>query len=287
MHDRYLYVPMLGVAWLAGGLTYIVLKNRPALRTPIFLIGVLTLLFLGFLSFDRSAVWRNSVTLWTDATTKLPDNWGVWDALAEAYMSAGDNEGAVRAYDKVFSMNPDFMNEERKECKAYNNAAVLFLERGELPRAKQLLEHLTDKFPEYLPGFINRGYLARLEHDWESAEKSARHVLTREPHNPSALMSMGMIEMERGSLAHARDYFRDALANGGDGPELQYALASLSAREKEFEPALQHLESAVSKGFRDLRELLKNRDFDPMRTDDRFRRIMNSLSSQQGGRTPR
>jgi tetratricopeptide (TPR) repeat protein len=285
MHDRYLYVPMLGVAWLAGGLVHFQLQHRPSRRPALAGAGALLLILLGALSFQRAAVWRNSVTLWSDAAKKLPDNWGVWDALAEAYVSAGDNEGAVRAYDKVFSMNPDFLNEERKECKAYNNAAVLFIDRRELQRAKQLLDHLTGKFPEYLPGFINRGYLARLEKDWKTAETAAQHVLERDPRNSSALLSLGIIARENGELANARRYCNAALANGGDGAELQYALATLDAREGNHAGALEHLESAARQGFNDIREILHNRDFDPIRSDGRFHMVINTLSTRQNKRS--
>lgn len=283
MNDRYLYISMIGVAWIAGGVVQFVRQRRPRWRQTVVMAGLVLGVVLGFLSYQRSAVWKNSVALWTDATRKQPDNWGVWDALAEAYMSAGDTEGAAAAYEKVFSMKPDFTGEDIKERKALNNAAVLFMDRGQRQKARELLDILTNKYPDYIRGFINLGYLAALDNETGTAEKAYRHALELEPDNTSALMSMGNLCRKKGELKTAHDYFLKAMGNGGDGPELRFAMASLDASEGKLDEALRNIEMAVGLGYRDVRELQTSHDFDLLRKSPRFIRILDSLT-QDGAR---
>jgi Tfp pilus assembly protein PilF len=39
-----------------------------------------------------------------------PDSWNVYDSLAEAYMTDGDNELAVKNYEKSLELNPENSN---------------------------------------------------------------------------------------------------------------------------------------------------------------------------------
>lgn len=277
MHDRYLYIPMLGIGWLAGGSVHLLWQRYPAKRRPVAVSVILVAVVIGLISYERTKVWRNSITLWTDTTKKLPNNWGVWDALAEAYISAGDNEGAARAYDKVFSMKPDFMNEDSKEIKALNNAGAIFMERGDFERSRSLLETLTTKYPEYSPGFINLGFNAKLQGDSANAEKAYRRALEIDPDNTSALMAMGTLFREKGNLAGARDYYMKSFKNRGDGSELRYALACLEARSGNINKALDHLEVAVLKGFNDYKALSSNHELDPLRSNSRFQNLLRAV----------
>lgn len=274
MHDRYLYIPMIGVAWFAGGVIHLILHKRPDLAKSVLTVTLIICVSLGALSFQRAKVWRSSIALWTDTVEKLPENWGVWDALAEAYISKGDKDGALRAYDKVFSMKPDYMDEDAKEIKALNNAGALFMERGDITRSRDLLDKLTTKYPDYAPGFINRGLNALLQKDMATAERSYMKALELEPGNTSALMGMGTVQREKGNLKDARNYYFKSFGNRGDGPELRFNWACLESKSGNADEALMHLEVALKKGFADQKVLASSPDLDNIREHAGFKSLM-------------
>lgn len=280
MHDRYLYVPMLGVAWIAGGTASLVWLRRETMRRYLVAAIATLVVIIGIASFNRAKVWKNSVSLWVDTSEKLPGNWGVWDALAEAYISAGDRKGATLAYEKVFSMKPDFMDEDYKEMKALNNAGALFMERGDLGRSRELLELLTKKYPDYAPGFINLGFNMMLQGNIADAEKAYLEALKLEPENTSVALAMGTIERSRGNLKQARAYYLKSFKNRGDGPELRYAMACLEALSGNNNAAIKHLEMAVLNGFNDLKALQNNKELDPLRDNPRFHVILKAASPE-------
>ncbi len=44
----------------------------------------------------------------------FPESWNVYDSLAEAYMIAGENDKAVKYYQKSLEINPDNENAKKK-----------------------------------------------------------------------------------------------------------------------------------------------------------------------------
>ena len=283
MNDRYLYFPLIGAAWLAGGIVCAVTDMAPSLRRTLLLTGGGTLLtFLCLLSFQRTGAWHDSITLWSDVVRKTPDSREAWAALAESYMNAGRNQEALRTYDEVFAFQGDFA-EPIMERKALNNASVLYMDGNRFDRALTLLQTLVAKYPDYAPGFVNLGYCHFATRNLPAAEQAYGSALALAPGNTSALMGLGNISLETGKTEAARHYYDEALANGGNGPDLQYNLACLEARTGHPAEALRHLEEALRLGFRNRDGLLKNPELASLRPLPAFKGLM---ATYFGGTAP-
>jgi len=69
--ERYTYVPYIGLAFLAGML---VNKRITAkMKIPAWTSAIIIFSFLGFLSFQRTQVWKDSDSLWTDVIRHYPN----------------------------------------------------------------------------------------------------------------------------------------------------------------------------------------------------------------------
>jgi Flp pilus assembly protein TadD len=274
MNDRYLYFPLLGASWLAGGLTATLFPTTPPKRNylAVALVGTV-LALLTICSFQRTQVWRNSIALWSDVVTKLPDSREPRAALAEAYLNAGRKSEALRAYEEVFAFSGPF-TEPLMERKALNNAAVLFMDAGQPDRARTLLTTLTRRYPDYAPGFINLGYNLFLARDLPAAEEAYRRALALQPGYPSAIMGLGNICLETGRLAEARGFYRQALDSGGNGPDLHFNLACLEALSRNPDAALTHLEEALRLGYRNAEALTRNPELATLRQLPAFQRLL-------------
>jgi tetratricopeptide (TPR) repeat protein len=265
MNDRYLYFPMLGAAWIVGGLLSRLKDTFPQKRINPALILVTGLLIpLAILSYQRSKVWQNSITLWSDVVKKLPDLRDPRGALAQAYLDAGREKDALTAYEELFVLKRDF-TEPLAERKALLQAAALYIDSRSLGKALPLLTTLTTKFPEYPPGFLNLGYYHYLNHHLPEAEKAYRKALHLEPASTQALISLGNICLETGRVAEARELYRTCYENGGNSPDLQFNLACVEALEKNYEAALQYLAEALKLGYRNLEAINGNPELAPLR----------------------
>ena len=274
MNDRYLYFPLLGAAWLAGGISCAITDMAASTRRTLLLAtGGAALTCFAFASFQRAAVWHDSITLWSDVVRKLPDSREAFAALAESYVNAGKSQEALRVYEEVFSFRSDFV-EPIVERKALNNAAALYMDFGRFDKARPLLQTLVEKFPDYAPGFINLGYCHFVNRNLPAAEEAYRAALVLMPGNTSALMGLGNISLETGKPDAARKHYEEALANGGNGPDLQYNLACLEAATAHPAEALRHLEEALQLGYRNRDALLGNPELAPLHALPAFKRLM-------------
>ena len=68
--ERYTYVPYIGLAFMVA-----MLVNQVKLIPPKLALGAAALLIIGFgvITFQRTDVWQNSGTLWTDALKTFPN----------------------------------------------------------------------------------------------------------------------------------------------------------------------------------------------------------------------
>lgn len=101
--DRYLYLPMIGLAITLGGVLF--LARRPGMRIALTAVLSLLLALLAGLSWQRQAVFANSLNLWRDASAKSPFSYTAADNLGYALLPAGDYEAALRAFEKAAAIS--------------------------------------------------------------------------------------------------------------------------------------------------------------------------------------
>ena len=124
MAERFTYVPYFGLFFIAA----IALQNFTEQKKNLSFIvkGAFFIYAAVFAvaSYQRTLVWKNSGTLWSDNVKKYPksdvgyDNLGVW------YRSIKQNDRALENYNKVLALNP-------KYALTYNNRGNIYFERGQ------------------------------------------------------------------------------------------------------------------------------------------------------------
>jgi tetratricopeptide (TPR) repeat protein len=108
--DRYLYLPMAGVAvvvaclldapWLAG---------RETLRRRALVGGMVAVALLGLVCIERQRVWASSLALWEDSCRKNPTSFTNAAGLGEALREAGRLAEARAAFQVALSINPHLL----------------------------------------------------------------------------------------------------------------------------------------------------------------------------------
>jgi protein O-mannosyl-transferase len=274
MNDRYLYFPMLGAAWVAGGLLSRV-KDRFSGKkfNPAPLLVFCILAPLALASNRRVEVWQNPISLWSDVSRKLPTLKDPRASLAESYLEAGRPQEALRTYEEVFALRRDF-SEQAIEMKALSDTADLYVKAGTPDKALPYLTAVTTKFPDYPPGILAWGDYNYRRHDLREAERAYRKALELDALAVKGLDGLGKVCLETGRVDEARELYLKAYKNGGNGPDLQYNLAEVEAVAGGYDQSLRHMEEALRLGYRNRDAIIGNPRLAPIRQLPGFRKIM-------------
>ena len=89
----------------ADGKVYSTLNNL----LKVNLIGETDINMLGY-KFLGEQKNQMAISIFKFNTEKYPESANVWDSLAEAYMNAGNDELAIKNYEKALELNPQNTN---------------------------------------------------------------------------------------------------------------------------------------------------------------------------------
>jgi protein O-mannosyl-transferase len=172
IHDRYLYMSMLGIALLAG-FAYRWCRNRwPQLKLfrP---IAAGLVLALAFASAIQSQYWANDVTLFSRAVSRAPQN--EWAQLN--YASALSAEG------KYFDAAPHFVRsyELKRGWRAADFAGFAYQQAGDLSQAEQWFNRALKFNPLLGTAWFGLGQIRLAQHRPERAILYLRNALQIDP----------------------------------------------------------------------------------------------------------
>jgi Tfp pilus assembly protein PilF len=162
MAERRAYLASVGVFLIAGVLGAAVWASAGR-RGQTAALAALTvvLVVLGALTLARNLVWRDAVTLWTDATGKAPTAWSAWAGLATALGEQGRCAEALPLYETALRL--------RERPEVYSNYGICLAAQRRLPEATAAFERALALDPGYAMAHHNLGLVALRAHDLESA----------------------------------------------------------------------------------------------------------------------
>ena len=158
MADRYLFLPSLGFALLAG-LVYCRI-GRPIAGGPgepprqgRLLAAVLALVLaasFALITLQRQGDWREARTLWSRVVEVYPrDRLGTLN-LAEAFYRQGSYDEALKLYRKAIDIDPSYGD-------SWLNLGQMLCRKGDFREARKLLVHGLRLRPDREEGWINLG----------------------------------------------------------------------------------------------------------------------------------
>ena len=275
MNDRYLYFPMLGAAVCIGALALCVDAVSKGRRVIALAAAGLVLAPLPCLSYVRAGVWKNDLTLWSDAARKAPNHYAALYGLAQALHNTGDSDAALALYTRVLAVNPRHLD-------ALTHLGALYRARNMPLKGRPYLLDVTRYYPTYAQGFVDLGINYYLTGDFGAAERAFRQALALQPRSKEAVSYLGMISLRARRTDAARNYFQQAVAISGPNAAAEYNLACVESLSGHPAEALRHLESAFRLGFRDRESVEKDGDLAAIRTLPDFHRLVSSYLGAKG-----
>jgi tetratricopeptide (TPR) repeat protein len=150
--ERFTYIAYIGLFFIIGlgvsQLTSLYANKKSLIYAA---TGALILVF-GTISFNRSDVWENGKSLWTDVINKYPDDYSGYCSRAEYYTSVGKTKLALADYDKAISLNPNI-------SMGLNNRGLIRMQLGQMDSALSDFNRSLKLTKDFANPLINQGLI--------------------------------------------------------------------------------------------------------------------------------
>lgn len=198
--ERYTYLPYLGLFLI---LSFYYNKAKEDKRASIrklmpFIYGlsIAYLLFLSIVTYQRTKVWDDGITLFTDVTNKYPTNMQGYIVLANAYAAKNNHQEAIKCFDKAINL-------DHKYTEAYMNRGMIKMLSGNLLGALEDYNQVIKLSPEYSQAYTNRGILYTKMMDSENALTDFDVALSINPDDIICLIQRSQIYFNQNLKAEA------------------------------------------------------------------------------------
>lgn len=243
VHDRYLYLPLLGALMLLVPLAARFINERNLLIS-----GCVIAAMLSIQTFRYNAAWANDLSLWSWAS-KIDDSATTAMQLGSALSAAGKSEEAIKAFSTAITKRPamrgyfgrgrtylgikqyanaekDFLAalatpEERQEAYAlyqlYEALGIAYSEQRKFDAAIKNFTDARTKLPIYKAALTEKlaivlyqsGRKDEALRELESARAAAHQELL--PESKNVFLRLGMLYGELGRKQEARDALNEFL----------------------------------------------------------------------------
>jgi hypothetical protein len=203
--DRYLYMPTVGLAllvafawehvhWLPGryGAWF-----RAAIATGILVVGAVA-------TISRVRVWRDDVSLWTDATNKAPNSAAAHANLGSALGRAHQPAAAAASLVRALDLNPH-------RTDAREHLAMALLETGLPADALLQADKVLAEQPRHTGARAIRGEALAAQGRFAEAIAEYQRALELDPLSASVHNNLAIALLSVGDLGSAETHFREAV----------------------------------------------------------------------------
>jgi len=215
--DRYFYFASVGFA-IALGLG---IGKRVNPKLSILLIALCTA-FWFWKTRERIAVWKDSVSLWTDTLKENPRVPFVLFNLGVSLEKKG-KEGEQRAmelYKLAIQTDPSYFE-------PYNNLGILLNQYGRSEEAIPLYEKAMRMKPEHSDTYNNYATALQALKQYDASLENFRKSIALKKDNASPHNNIGTLLNELGRFDEAIVHYREAARLSASEPRVWYNLGNL------------------------------------------------------------
>lgn len=209
MADRFMYVPMVGLLFIAAwGGSAILARGGVRMRAQSGLAAVLIAVFAAA-AHAQTEHWADSVTLWRYALQVTDPNSVTYENLAQALRERGQLDEAFANYERALHLAP--ANSPRYVATIQNDLGLVRLRQGRPDEAESHFEAAVRLDPSFAEAQNNYGNVLAAEGKFADAIPHYRAALALKPDFADALVGMGGALVREGRPDEATLQYREAL----------------------------------------------------------------------------
>jgi protein O-mannosyl-transferase len=228
--DRYAYLASWGIAWMLTGIFRLPIQAylKPA--------GVVLLLGLFLLTWERSKVWLSPVSLWEDVLEKEPAVPLAWYNMGNYYLDKKMGDKAIpyfekaRSFDPKKTLHPNYLH-------SWNNLANAKLQLKQYPEAEALYRKITEMDSTYTGAWVNLGNLYNESGRHPQAVEAFSVALAQQPDHMGIKLNIALAYYQSGKIDTALDWYNRLIQLQPKDAALHHQKGLCLAAKQQFEEA--------------------------------------------------
>jgi tetratricopeptide (TPR) repeat protein len=220
--ERYLYLPVLGFAMLLTQAALAVTERWPRSRSTLGVVLMLLVVAYGAGTVSRNRVWKDSLSLWSDAARKQPNSAVAHEYLCFAQYGAGRPAHALQSCRRALALDD-------RRIDARINLATTLSVLGDLDGAIREFHEVLRRRPTSAEAHTNLGLVYMAKGWTDLAIDSYRNALGANPHYAEAHNDLGVALAMTGRREEAIAELAAAVRLAPDMREYAANLASAGA----------------------------------------------------------
>lgn len=224
--DRYLYVPIIGFAWLLG-LLLTGLKNQAKLA-----LGALVILYSVF-TFARVGVWESALVLYQDILKKYPNQFIALNSAGVESMFKNEDSKALEYFNRAVNAAP-------RNYKGFYNRGLLFLKNNK-PEAAIKSFNQSLQLYDYTKAYTGRASAYYMLGDIPKAMNDADHALQNDPNNAKAHYVLANCYNDLNKLEEAMSEYNKSIALNKNEADFYFKRAIVFGKKQDFNSCLSDL----------------------------------------------
>lgn len=177
MHDRYLYLSLVGVGLLVSTVIFKAMRRISASTYALAAAATTVLALLSFATIAQNRVWTSDGDLWRNAARHAPNSRIVRLAVGTLAEQEQDFDGALREYESVLAIHPDVID-------GLNHAAFVYARQRRWTEAARNFERIVAITPLRAIAHFNLSFVYAVQKRYDDAAHEQRRAIDLDPKGP-------------------------------------------------------------------------------------------------------
>ena len=228
--DRYMYLPIIGLT-----LSCIYAFNKFNVNR---LVIIMLLVVLSSFSFTRSALWKDSLSLFLNVLKTNPSSFIAINSLGVEYMERNDFEKAYKYLNQIVKLYPTYY-------KGYYNRGLL---NGKTQNYEKAILDFTKaiEYKNYYKSYAGRASVYLALKDFPKAISDAETALKMDPKNLKANYVLANCYDDLNQLNKALSYYNAAISLNAENPVYYLRRAIVFGKMQNYTACLQDLDLCIA-----------------------------------------
>ncbi len=240
--ERFSYLGYVGLFLLFALIFTAILDRYKQYKTIGLIVGLGYVVFLGSTTFQRSQIWTDSETLWTEVINKYPEDFIAYANRAEHYKKNGEVELALLDYAEALKVNAS-------SVQVYMDRGEVYLNRLEMENAINDFNQVIELAPQFGKGYTNRGLVYLNVGEMDLATSDFNKGIELEPNAPLNYYNRGLLNKVIGNTPLAIQDLKKAVelsdSKSKEFVSTNYELATLYLGQGNLLEAQKALEEVI------------------------------------------